>query len=76
MLSTMNSKMLSKSCFSFAVPVDYEWTGFRTKGLELFDSQLAFFAQANGEKLDGMRTESATGAEQLREEDKIRRPAR
>jgi DNA recombination protein RmuC len=35
---------------------------------ETFASQLASFAQASGEKLDGIRSESATGAKQLREE--------
>ncbi len=36
--------------------------------LEAFANQLASFAQASGEKLDGARVESATGAKQLREE--------
>ena len=36
--------------------------------LEAFANQLASFAKASGEKLDGVRTESATGAKQLREE--------
>src|SRR5712691_406735 len=36
--------------------------------LEAFANQLASFAQASGEKLDGVRVESATGAKQLREE--------
>jgi DNA recombination protein RmuC len=35
---------------------------------EGFASQLASFAQTSGEKLDGVRGESATGAKQLREE--------
>jgi predicted RecB family nuclease len=35
---------------------------------EAFALQLASFAQASGEKLDGVRSESATGAKQLREE--------
>jgi DNA recombination protein RmuC len=35
---------------------------------EAFANQFASFAQASGEKLDGVRTESATGAKQLREE--------
>ena len=35
---------------------------------EAFANQLASFAQASGEKLDGVRVESATGAKQLREE--------
>jgi len=33
-----------------------------------FSSQLASFAKASGERLDGVRAESATGAKQLREE--------
>jgi DNA recombination protein RmuC len=33
-----------------------------------FANQLASFAQASGERLDGVRAESATGAKQLREE--------
>ena len=36
--------------------------------LDAFSSQLASFAQASGERLDGVRAESATGAKQLREE--------
>jgi DNA recombination protein RmuC len=36
--------------------------------LDAFSDQLASFAQASGEKLDGVRVESATGAKQLREE--------
>ena len=36
--------------------------------LEAFANQLAAFAQASGEKLDGVRAESAVGAKQLREE--------
>ena len=35
---------------------------------DAFASQLAFFANASGEKLDAIRTETATGAKQLREE--------
>jgi len=35
---------------------------------DAFANQLASFAQTSGEKLDGIRTESATGAKQLREE--------
>jgi DNA recombination protein RmuC len=35
---------------------------------EVFSGQLAAFAKASGERLDGVRTESATGARQLREE--------
>jgi len=36
--------------------------------LEAFSSQLGSFAKASGERLDGVRAESATGAKQLREE--------
>jgi len=36
--------------------------------LDAFSGQLASFAKASGEKLDGVRVESATGAKQLREE--------
>jgi DNA recombination protein RmuC len=36
--------------------------------LDAFSSQLASFAMASGERLDGVRAESATGAKQLREE--------
>jgi DNA recombination protein RmuC len=36
--------------------------------LETFSGQLSSFAQASGERLDGVRAESATGAKQLREE--------
>ena len=36
--------------------------------LEAFSAQLGAFAQASGERLDGVRIESATGAKQLREE--------
>ena len=36
--------------------------------LEAFANQLASFAKASGEQLDGVRVESATGAKQLREE--------
>lgn len=35
---------------------------------DAFASQLAAFAQTSGEKLEGVRAESATGAKQLREE--------
>jgi DNA recombination protein RmuC len=35
---------------------------------EAFANQLAAFAQTSGEKLEGVRAESATGAKQLREE--------
>ena len=36
--------------------------------LDTFSDQLAYFAKASGERLDCVRTESATGAKQLREE--------
>lgn len=36
--------------------------------LDAFSSQLDSFAKTNGERLDGVRAESATGAKQLREE--------
>jgi DNA recombination protein RmuC len=36
--------------------------------LDAFSGQLGSFAKASGERLDGVRTESATGAKQLREE--------
>ncbi|MFH1219125.1 MAG: DNA recombination protein RmuC [Candidatus Eisenbacteria bacterium] len=36
--------------------------------LDAFSGQIASFAKASGEKLDGVRVESATGAKQLREE--------
>lgn len=36
--------------------------------LEAFSTQLGSFAQASGERLDGIRSESAAGAKQLREE--------
>ena len=36
--------------------------------LETFSNQLGSFAKASGERLDSVRTESATGAKQLREE--------
>jgi DNA recombination protein RmuC len=36
--------------------------------LDAFSSQLATFAKASGERLDGVRAETATGAKQLREE--------
>jgi DNA recombination protein RmuC len=36
--------------------------------LDAFSGQLASFAKASGERLDGVRTESATGSKQLREE--------
>jgi DNA recombination protein RmuC len=37
--------------------------------LDAFSDQLGSFAKASGERLDGVRAESATGAKQLREED-------
>ncbi|MDZ4343618.1 MAG: DNA recombination protein RmuC [Candidatus Binatia bacterium] len=36
--------------------------------LDAFSGQLSSFAKASGERLDGVRAESATGAKQLREE--------
>jgi DNA recombination protein RmuC len=36
--------------------------------LDAFSAQLGSFAKASGERLDGVRAESATGAKQLREE--------
>ncbi len=36
--------------------------------LDAFSGQLGSFAKASGERLDGVRVESATGAKQLREE--------
>jgi DNA recombination protein RmuC len=36
--------------------------------LDAFSNQLGSFAKASGERLDGVRAESATGAKQLREE--------
>jgi len=36
--------------------------------LDYFSAQLGSFAKASGERLDGVRAESATGAKQLREE--------
>lgn len=36
--------------------------------LDVFSGQLASFAKSSGERLDGVRAESATGAKQLREE--------
>lgn len=42
--------------------------GIQKGQLEAFSGQLASFAQASGEKLDGVRVESATGGKQLREE--------
>src|SRR3990172_8155483 len=36
--------------------------------LDAFSDQLSSFAKASGERLDGVRAESATGAKQLREE--------
>ncbi|HUL20697.1 MAG TPA: DNA recombination protein RmuC, partial [Thermodesulfobacteriota bacterium] len=42
--------------------------GMQKGQLDAFSSQLASFAKASGERLDGVRAESATGAKQLREE--------
>jgi DNA recombination protein RmuC len=45
-----------------------ELAGIQKGQLALFSEQLVTFTQASGERLDGMRAESATGAKQLREE--------
>ena len=42
--------------------------GMQKGQLDAFSDQLAAFAKASGERLDGVRAESATGARQLREE--------
>jgi DNA recombination protein RmuC len=42
--------------------------GVQKNQLESFSGQLGSFAKASGERLDGVRAESATGAKQLREE--------
>jgi len=42
--------------------------GMQKGQLDAFSNQLASFAHASGERLDGVRAESATGAKQLREE--------
>ncbi len=42
--------------------------GVQRGQLDAFSSQLASFAKASGERLDGVRAESAAGAKQLREE--------
>ena len=42
--------------------------GIQKGQLDAFSNQLASFAKASGERLDGVRAESATGAKQLREE--------
>ncbi len=42
--------------------------GLQKVQLEVFSEQLAAFAKNSGERLDGIRVESATGAKQLREE--------
>jgi DNA recombination protein RmuC len=42
--------------------------GIQKRQLEDFSGQLSSFAKASGERLDGVRAESATGAKQLREE--------
>ena len=45
-----------------------ELASIQKSQLEAFSTQLATFAKASGERLDGVRAESATGAKQLREE--------
>jgi DNA recombination protein RmuC len=45
-----------------------EVAGMQKEQLQAFSRQLTTFAQASGERLDGVRAESATGAKQLREE--------
>jgi DNA recombination protein RmuC len=42
--------------------------GVQKGQLDAFSDQLGSFAKASGERLDGVRAESATGAKQLREE--------
>jgi DNA recombination protein RmuC len=42
--------------------------GIQKGQLDAFSGQLATFAQASGERLDGVRAESAAGAKELREE--------
>src|SRR5439155_944535 len=42
--------------------------GMQKGQLDAFSGQLGSFAKASGERLDGVRAESATGAKQLREE--------
>ena len=42
--------------------------GIQKGQLDTFSNQLGSFAKASGERLDGVRAESATGAKQLREE--------
>jgi len=42
--------------------------GVQKGQLDAFSGQLGSFAKASGERLDGVRAESATGAKQLREE--------
>ena len=42
--------------------------GMQKGQLDAFSDQLALFARGSGEKLDGIRAESAAGAKQLREE--------
>jgi DNA recombination protein RmuC len=42
--------------------------GIQKGQLDAFSSQLGSFAKVSGERLDGVRAESATGAKQLREE--------
>lgn len=45
-----------------------ELTNVQKGQLDAFSDQLSSFAKASGEKLDGVRVESATGGKQLREE--------
>ena len=45
-----------------------ELAGVQKRQLDAFSTQLASFAQASGEKLDGVRAESINGARLLREE--------
>ena len=45
-----------------------ELAGVQRAQLEAFAGQLAIFSKTSGEKLDGVRIESAAGARQLREE--------
>lgn len=45
-----------------------EGTSTQKGQLDTFSAQLATFAQASGERIEGVRAESATGAKQLREE--------
>jgi DNA recombination protein RmuC len=45
-----------------------EWANIQKSQLDAFSEQLASFARASGTRLDGVRTENAIGAKQLREE--------